>query len=77
MILKKVELPVVPNSECQAKLRESRLGKHFILDPSFICAGNLNIQLLINSTSKKKHNNINCLIHFIPEGGERGKDTVI
>ncbi|XP_055316160.1 phenoloxidase-activating factor 2-like [Sitodiplosis mosellana] len=39
VILKKVELPVVPREECQTKLRETRLGRHFILDHSFICAG--------------------------------------
>lgn len=39
VILKRVELPVIPRDECQAKLRETRLGRHFILDPSFICAG--------------------------------------
>lgn len=40
VILKRVELPVVPRIECQTKLRDTRLGKYFILDPSFICAGN-------------------------------------
>lgn len=39
VIMKKVELPIVPSAECQIKLRETRLGRHFILDPSFICAG--------------------------------------
>lgn len=39
VILKRVELPVVPRDECQSKLRETRLGRHFILDHSFICAG--------------------------------------
>lgn len=38
-ILKKVELPIVPYEACQNNLRETRLGKHFILDKSFICAG--------------------------------------
>ncbi|KAH8327917.1 hypothetical protein KR067_001739 [Drosophila pandora] len=39
VILKKVDLPVVPNQRCEANLRETRLGRHFILDKSFICAG--------------------------------------
>lgn len=39
VILKRVELPVVPSEECQQKLRDTRLGRHFVLDPSFICAG--------------------------------------
>lgn len=39
MILKKIELPVVPSDQCQNKLRTTRLGRYFILDPSFICAG--------------------------------------
>lgn len=38
-ILKKVELPVVPIDKCQDVLRKSRLGKYFILNPSFMCAG--------------------------------------
>ncbi|KAH8244442.1 hypothetical protein KR026_009850 [Drosophila bipectinata] len=39
VILKKVDLPVVPSQRCEANLRETRLGRHFILDKSFICAG--------------------------------------
>lgn len=39
VILKKVELPVVPHDSCQNVLRQSRLGKYFLLDRSFICAG--------------------------------------
>lgn len=37
--LKKVELGLVPNDECQQRLRLTRLQKYFKLDPSFICAG--------------------------------------
>lgn len=39
MILKRIELPVVPRDECQQTLRKTNLGRHFILDPSFMCAG--------------------------------------
>ncbi|KAF7991450.1 hypothetical protein HCN44_008762 [Aphidius gifuensis] len=39
VILKRVELPVVGRDNCQSKLRNTRLGKHFVLDRSFICAG--------------------------------------
>lgn len=39
VIMKRVELPVVPHIECQSKLRETRLGRHFLLDHSFLCAG--------------------------------------
>ncbi|XP_067000979.2 phenoloxidase-activating factor 2 [Anabrus simplex] len=39
VILKKVELPAVPRAECMERLRRTRLGKHFILHESFICAG--------------------------------------
>lgn len=38
-ILKRVELPIINRDECQARLRDTRLGRFFILDPSFICAG--------------------------------------
>ncbi|CAH0559486.1 unnamed protein product [Brassicogethes aeneus] len=39
VILKKIDLPVVPRQTCQDKLRTTRLGKYFELHPSFICAG--------------------------------------
>jgi len=39
VVLKEVDLNIVNNVDCQAKLRETRLGKRFKLDPSFICAG--------------------------------------
>nr|XP_033329291.1 phenoloxidase-activating factor 2-like isoform X1 [Megalopta genalis] len=39
VILKKVELPVVPRNTCQESLRETRLGKYFKLHETFICAG--------------------------------------
>lgn len=37
-ILKKIQLQIVPNDQCQKKLRSTRLGKYFTLHPSFICA---------------------------------------
>ncbi|KZC07692.1 Serine proteinase stubble [Dufourea novaeangliae] len=39
IILKKIELPIVPRDRCQSNLRETRLGKYFRLHDSFICAG--------------------------------------
>lgn len=39
MILKKVDLPIIERDPCQTQLRTTRLGKHFILDKSFVCAG--------------------------------------
>ncbi|XP_011693341.1 PREDICTED: serine protease 42-like isoform X2 [Wasmannia auropunctata] len=39
VILKRVELPVVPHNTCQDIMRTTRLGKYFLLDRSFICAG--------------------------------------
>lgn len=38
-IMKRVELPIIPSPECQKRLRTTRLGRFFRLDPSFICAG--------------------------------------
>lgn len=38
-IMKRVPLPIVDYSTCQAQLRNTRLGARFALDPSFICAG--------------------------------------
>ncbi|KAF4518267.1 hypothetical protein B566_EDAN018383 [Ephemera danica] len=39
VILKKVELPVVPRDPCLRALRKTRLGQHFRLHESFMCAG--------------------------------------
>jgi len=39
VILKKIDLPVVPFIPCQDNLRKTRLGKRFNLHESFICAG--------------------------------------
>jgi len=39
VILKKVDLPIVPRNICQDRLRTTRLGKYFQLHSSFICAG--------------------------------------
>ncbi|KAL5280900.1 hypothetical protein ACFFRR_004733 [Megaselia abdita] len=39
VILKKIDLPVVPRDTCQNTLRTTRLGKRFELHQSFICAG--------------------------------------
>jgi hypothetical protein len=39
VILKKVELPIVPFHVCQEELRKTRLGRYFNLHDSFICAG--------------------------------------
>lgn len=39
VILKKIELPVVPFNTCQSSLRETRLGKRFRLHENFLCAG--------------------------------------
>ncbi|XP_061515716.1 collagen alpha-1(I) chain isoform X1 [Anopheles gambiae] len=39
VILKKIELPIMPNEECQKALRTTRLGRRFKLHSSFICAG--------------------------------------
>jgi secreted trypsin-like serine protease len=38
-ILKKIELPTVEHGDCQTKMRRTRLGRRFILDNSFMCAG--------------------------------------
>lgn len=38
-IERKVDVPLVDFQACQATLRMTRLGKNFILDPGFMCAG--------------------------------------
>lgn len=39
VIMKKIELPVVDRDTCQTALRRTRLGRHFQLHSSFMCAG--------------------------------------
>ncbi|XP_048505286.1 phenoloxidase-activating factor 2-like isoform X2 [Athalia rosae] len=39
VILKRVDLPIVPHDVCQSSLRTTRLGKYFNLHSSFVCAG--------------------------------------
>uniref|UniRef100_U5EDW0 Phenoloxidase-activating factor 2 n=1 Tax=Corethrella appendiculata TaxID=1370023 RepID=U5EDW0_9DIPT len=39
VILKKINLPVVPRNQCQTSLRTTRLGPRFKLHDSFMCAG--------------------------------------
>ncbi|XP_073824528.1 phenoloxidase-activating factor 2 isoform X2 [Musca autumnalis] len=39
VILKKIDLPIVPHDKCQSNLRQTRLGLYFNLHESFICAG--------------------------------------
>ncbi|VVC27187.1 Peptidase S1, PA clan,Serine proteases, trypsin domain,Peptidase S1A, chymotrypsin family [Cinara cedri] len=38
-ILKKIDVPIIPHKICEEKLRHTRLGVHFQLHNSFICAG--------------------------------------
>jgi secreted trypsin-like serine protease len=38
-ILKKIELPTLHHADCQTKLRKTRLGRRFLLNPGFMCAG--------------------------------------
>lgn len=39
VILKKIDVPMIPRAICQAQLRDTRLGKWFKLHESFLCAG--------------------------------------
>lgn len=39
MFLKKVSLPIVPSSECEKKLRKTKLGSAYKLDDGYLCAG--------------------------------------
>lgn len=39
VILKRVELPIVERNVCEMELRKTRLGEHFVLNRSFVCAG--------------------------------------
>ncbi len=39
VVLKQVEMDLVSNHDCQAAMRTTDLGRRFVLDDSFICAG--------------------------------------
>merc|ERR1712232_989954 len=39
LVMKEIDLPVVNHTTCQDSLRQTRLGKKFKLDKSFLCAG--------------------------------------
>ncbi|KAK9878966.1 hypothetical protein WA026_003785 [Henosepilachna vigintioctopunctata] len=39
VIMKKIDLPIVPRDKCLDELRKTRLGKYFELHSSFVCAG--------------------------------------
>jgi len=39
VVLKEIDLPVVNNTHCESMMRQTKLGKRFKLDNSFICAG--------------------------------------
>uniref|UniRef100_A0A0A9VY28 Phenoloxidase-activating factor 2 n=1 Tax=Lygus hesperus TaxID=30085 RepID=A0A0A9VY28_LYGHE len=41
VILKSIELPMVPRDKCQNDLRKTRLGRWFMLHDSFVCAGGI------------------------------------
>lgn len=38
-ILKEVDVPIIGDAQCQAQLRQTRLGYSYTLNPGFICAG--------------------------------------
>merc|ERR1711874_927235 len=39
LVMKEIDLPLVDHDTCEDKLRQTRLGKKFKLDSSFVCAG--------------------------------------
>lgn len=39
VILKKIELPIVSNQQCESSLQNTRLSSRFRLHNSFVCAG--------------------------------------
>ena len=49
VFLKKVELPVVPNSICQTLLRRTRIGQNFNLHEKHMCAGKITLMLFKTS----------------------------
>ncbi|XP_059608271.1 phenoloxidase-activating factor 2-like [Phlebotomus argentipes] len=41
VIMKRVQLPMVPARRCEVALQKTRLGPTFRLDPTFVCAGGI------------------------------------
>lgn len=41
VIMKRVELPTIPFRKCEETFRTTRLGRRFVLDRSFMCAGGI------------------------------------
>ncbi|XP_068223696.1 phenoloxidase-activating factor 2-like [Palaemon carinicauda] len=39
LIMKSLTVPLVESRQCQKQLRQTRLGRYFLLDRSFVCAG--------------------------------------
>lgn len=37
--MRKIDLPLIDNEDCQNRLRQTRLGQYFQLHGSFVCAG--------------------------------------
>lgn len=74
MILKKVDLPIIPRIPCVERLRNTRLGHHFNLHSSFICAGKIHFFSVTSTIDQldviEQYLQMKCM-----KGGERGKDT--
>ena len=41
-LLRKIQVPIVDFATCQTMMQGNKLGSRFRLDPSFLCAGNVN-----------------------------------
>lgn len=49
-VLKKITMPIVPKEDCQKALRDTRLGKYFLLHDSFMCAGGEGVDTCVVSS---------------------------
>lgn len=59
VFLKKVELPLVDNEDCESMLRQTRLGEDFVLHDGFMCAGKDAILL--------QQSRVSCLYYNVPK----------
>lgn len=85
MDLKSIYVLLVPRQPCVEKLRRTRLGHHFNLHSSFICAGEIiNNKFIIISFLKyripvftEKYQTYEMFVNgfYFGIGGELGKDT--
>lgn len=75
--LKKVQLPLVSQKECQDSLRTTKLGNNFKLNQSFMCAGGeQNIDTCTGEFDNRNSEKPNFISYFYVSKGDGGSPLV-